>query len=207
MTTQVDTAKTSMTRFSSFGRSTAVQTCVVKNCQRKIGDYDHRESTDKTRKAAWPDHISELYDEVFASKRSTPNKSSQKRSEKTTLLTNRHLLLTSPSQRSEPGGSANEPLARLPGRVGRGRLGLSRRGCPSPATLSRADPPQTAFGEGEDDGDQREVSKKRLVSDFTQRRFPTCFCDRTGGPANDCPWNNPNMSHDSRSHIVMLCSR
>ncbi len=33
-------------------------------------------------------------------------------------------------------------------------------GRPSPATLSRADPPQTAFGEGEGDGDQREVPRK-----------------------------------------------
>ena len=48
----------------------------------------------------------------------------------------------------------------LPGMVGRGRSTLKRCGRASPAMLSRAAPPQTAFREGEVGGAQREVSKK-----------------------------------------------
>jgi hypothetical protein len=66
-----------------------------------------------------------------------------------------HSVLTLPAKR--PGGSAIELLARLPGRAGAVDRPSNDAVRPSPATLSLADPPQTAFGEGEDGGAQREV--------------------------------------------------
>jgi hypothetical protein len=68
---------------------------------------------------------------------------------------NQLVVVTLPAKR--PGGSATELSARLPGRACLVDRPSNAAVLPSPATLSLADPPPTAFGEGDDGGDQREV--------------------------------------------------
>ncbi|XZE22248.1 hypothetical protein SH449x_002167 [Pirellulaceae bacterium SH449] len=70
----------------------------------------------------------------------------------------------SPSQRSDREG--RQSSLKRDCRAGQDAVDLDPTDAshPSPATLSRADPPQTAFGGGEVDGDQREVSGSRLLA-------------------------------------------
>ena len=56
------------------------------------------------------------------------------------------------------GRVGNRAISEFDGEVWRGGSTVKQCGLPSPATLSRADPPQTAFREGEVGGVQREVS-------------------------------------------------
>lgn len=58
---------------------------------------------------------------------------------------------SSPSQQS--GRVGNRACSEIAGEGCRGRSAFKRCGRPSPASLSRADPPQIAFGEGEERGD------------------------------------------------------